>query len=80
MFEEVSAALGRNWHMSGVVILGEQRGQKNGFPTANLKPGHHIFPLQNLVQRWMYHAYFARVMVVIFAKKLDGLKFLDAGW
>jgi len=48
MFEEVSAALGRYWHMSGVVILGEQRGQKNGFPTANLEPGHHIFPLKGV--------------------------------
>ena len=48
MFEEVSAALGRHWHMSGKVILGDQRGKKNGFPTANLKPGHHILPLKGV--------------------------------
>ena len=48
MFEKVTEALGRYWHMSGKVILGDQRGQKNGFPTANLEPGHHIFPLKGV--------------------------------
>jgi len=48
MFEKVTEALGRNWHMSGKVILGDQRGKKNGFPTANLEPGHHILPLKGV--------------------------------
>jgi len=48
MFEEVSKALGRHWHISGIVILGKQRGQKNDFPTANLEPGHHILPLKGV--------------------------------
>ena len=48
MFEKVTEALGRHWHMSGKVILGDQRGQKNGFPTANLEPGHHILPLKGV--------------------------------
>jgi len=46
MFEKVTEALGRHWHMSGKVILGDQRGQKNGFPTANLELGYHILPLK----------------------------------
>ena len=48
MFEKVTEALGRNWHMSGEVILGDQRGKKNGLPTANLEPGHHILPLKGV--------------------------------
>ena len=48
MFEEVTDSLGRHWHISGKVILGDQRGQKNGFPTANLEPGHHILPLKGV--------------------------------
>ena len=48
MFEKVTEALGRHWHMSGKVILGDQRGQKNGFMTANLEPGHHILPLKGV--------------------------------
>jgi riboflavin kinase/FMN adenylyltransferase len=48
MFEKVTDALGRHWHMSGKVILGDQRGQKSGFPTANLEPGHHILPLKGV--------------------------------
>ena len=48
MFEKVSGSLGRHWHMSGKVILGDQRGQKNGFPTANLEPGKHILPLKGV--------------------------------
>ena len=48
MFEKVTEALGRHWHMSGKVILGDQRGQKNGFPTANLEPGYHILPLKGV--------------------------------
>jgi len=48
MFEEVTKALGRYWHMSGEVILGDQRGRKNGFPTANLEPGQHILPLKGV--------------------------------
>ena len=48
MFEKVTAALGRHWHMSGKVILGDQRGKKNGFPTANFEPDHHILPLKGV--------------------------------
>ena len=48
MFEEVTESLGRHWIMSGKVILGDQRGQKNGFPTANLVPGRHILPLKGV--------------------------------
>ena len=48
MFEKVTEALGRYWHMSGKVILGDQRGKKNGFPTANFEPDHHILPLKGV--------------------------------
>ena len=48
MFEKVTEALGRHWHMSGKVILGDQKGGKNGFPTENLEPGHHILPLKGV--------------------------------
>lgn len=34
--EEVNACLGRPYHVSGEVVMGDQRGRTIGFPTANL--------------------------------------------
>lgn len=34
--ESVSAMLGRDYHVSGIVIPGKQQGRKIGFPTANI--------------------------------------------
>jgi len=43
-FEKVSEALGRNWHMKGKVIKGNQKAKLINFPTANMRPGTHITP------------------------------------
>ena len=42
--EKANFALGRNWHMSGIIIQGDKRARKINFPTANLSPGNHIIP------------------------------------
>ena len=43
-FERVTTALGRNWHMKGKVIKGNQKARLINFPTANIKPESHIVP------------------------------------
>ncbi len=42
--EKVNFALGRNWHMHGVIVEGDKRARKINFPTANVLPGKHILP------------------------------------
>ena len=42
--EEVKDALGRPWHMRGIVIEGDRRARQINFPTANIIPGKHILP------------------------------------
>ena len=43
-FEKVNAWLGRNWSMSGTVVLGDKRAGKINFPTANIIPSNLIHP------------------------------------
>ena len=38
-FEEIPSYLGRDFSVFGKTVHGEQRGQKIGFPTANIQPG-----------------------------------------
>ncbi len=38
-FAEIPSYLGRDFSVYGQVVQGEQRGQKLGFPTANIQPG-----------------------------------------
>ena len=42
--EKANFALGRNWHMTGLIVEGDKRARKINFPTANVIPGKHIFP------------------------------------
>ena len=42
--ENASFALGRQWHMTGLIIEGDRRARKINFPTANMIPGKHILP------------------------------------
>ena len=42
--EKASLALGRHWHMTGLIIEGDRRARKINFPTANMIPGKHILP------------------------------------
>jgi len=48
LFENVTKSLGRNWHMIGKVIKGDQKARKINFPTANVEPGHHVLPLKGV--------------------------------
>ena len=42
--EDVMEALGRPWHMHGIIIEGDKRAREINFPTANMIPDQHIFP------------------------------------
>ena len=42
--EKVNFALGRHWHMTGLIVEGDKRARKINFPTANIIPDKHIFP------------------------------------
>jgi len=42
--EKANFALGRNWHMTGLIVEGDKRARKINFPTANVLPGNHIIP------------------------------------
>ena len=48
IFENVTKALGRHWHMNGQVVVGDKRARKINFPTANVEPGNHILPLKGV--------------------------------
>jgi len=42
--EKANFALGRNWHMKGLIVEGDKRAREINFPTANVIPGKHILP------------------------------------
>ena len=42
--EKANFALGRHWHMTGLIVKGDKRARKINFPTANVLPGNHIIP------------------------------------
>ena len=42
--EKANFALGRYWHITGIIVEGDKRARKINFPTANLIPGKHILP------------------------------------
>ncbi|MDA9749207.1 riboflavin biosynthesis protein RibF, partial [Pelagibacteraceae bacterium] len=42
--EKANFALGRHWHMTGLIVEGDKRARKINFPTANVLPGNHIIP------------------------------------
>ena len=42
--EKVNFALGRPWHIQGIVIEGDKKAREINFPTANIIPGKHILP------------------------------------
>ena len=41
---EANKLLGRKWSIEGIVIAGEKRGRKIGFPTCNLKLNNYVIP------------------------------------
>ena len=43
-FEKVKSCLGRNWSITGTVILGNKKASKMQFPTANIIPPDLILP------------------------------------
>ncbi len=43
-----AALLGRDWQFDAVVETGDQRGRTIGFPTANLRLGDHLAPMQGV--------------------------------
>jgi riboflavin kinase/FMN adenylyltransferase len=45
--------LGRAFHLSGVVVEGEQRGRALGFPTANLDPETELLPRDGVYAGWL---------------------------
>ena len=42
--EKANFALGRHWHMTGLIVQGDKRARRINFPTANVIPGKHILP------------------------------------
>ena len=62
-FEEVAALLGRNFFASGVVLKGEGRGKKIGFPTANINmdekriyPGLGVYATKTTYRNMLYYS------------------------
>ncbi len=52
--EDASQQLGRNFHYSGIVIMGDQRGRELGFPTANLAvPPERLVPGDGVYAGWL---------------------------
>jgi riboflavin kinase / FMN adenylyltransferase len=50
--DEAEAILGRSYFYRGVVIRGDQRGRKIGFPTANLSPGEKVVVEPGVYATW----------------------------
>tara|TARA_B100000575_G_scaffold292014_1_gene299355 strand:+ start:857 stop:1786 length:930 start_codon:yes stop_codon:yes gene_type:complete len=42
--QKANFALGRHWHMTGLIVEGDKRARRINFPTANVIPGKHILP------------------------------------
>ena len=42
--QKANFALGRHWHMTGLIVQGDKRARRINFPTANVIPGKHILP------------------------------------
>jgi len=57
LVEEVSSILGRPFHLEGVVVKGEGRGKKIGYPTANIQVSHDLIVPQKgvYVTRTIYN-------------------------
>ncbi len=47
--------LGRYFFLSGTVIEGHKRGQKLGFPTANIGTGHELFPRKGVYATFLFY-------------------------
>jgi riboflavin kinase/FMN adenylyltransferase len=57
--EEAAELLGRPYHVSGLVVLGDQRGRQIGTPTANLlPPPNKLWPADGVyaTRTWLHHA------------------------
>ena len=50
---EAATLLGRPWEIEGMVVTGDQRGRKIGFPTANLKSDGYVFPALGVYAIWV---------------------------
>ena len=50
---EAATLLGRPWEIEGIVVTGDQRGRKIGFPTANLKSNGYVFPALGVYAIWV---------------------------
>lgn len=51
--KEAAAMLGRPVSILGIVVHGDRRGRKLGFPTANLDPHHEILPPNGVYVGWI---------------------------
>ena len=49
------AFLGRYFFLSGEVIEGHKRGQRFGFPTANIETGHELFPPKGVYATFLFY-------------------------
>ena len=55
--EKANFALGRHWHMTGLIVEGDKRARKINFPTANVSPGTHILPKKGKYPRILSKLY-----------------------
>jgi len=53
--KEAREFLGRYFFLSGEVIKGHERGQRFGFPTANIETGHELFPLPGVYATFLFY-------------------------
>ena len=51
--QEAERLLGRTWSVEGVVVKGEQRGRKIGFPTCNIKLNAYTMPKLGVYSVWV---------------------------
>ena len=51
--KEAEKLLGRTWSIEGVVVKGEQRGRKIGFPTCNIKLNAYTIPKLGVYSVWV---------------------------